>query len=84
MTREEAKDSLFRFIERDMTMKNISFEIAIDAIYDDFESRICENCKYSSVIQGTDRLFCGCDEAEQLPTVNKDFGCNKFERKTDE
>jgi len=53
----------------------------IHAIYDDFESRICENCKHlqngeCSIINDWD---CYNDSpAQWMPP--KDFGCNKYEK----
>ena len=46
MNRENAKDNLFAFVDKGLTMESISFEQAIDDIFDDFESRTCENCKW--------------------------------------
>jgi len=77
MTREEAKD-LFR-IDIDSYGKVKSPISKVDKIYDDFESRTCENCKYN--LNG---IECNCNESvvEWLDTDTfPDFGCNKFERK---
>ncbi len=51
----------------------------INSIYDDIESRTCENCKYLSNIYvggGCEKLI---GEYHFIPPKN--FGCNKFERK---
>lgn len=37
MVREEAKDTLFAFMPKGMTIQNVLFETAIDEIYDDIE-----------------------------------------------
>jgi hypothetical protein len=77
MTREEAQCLSF-FTEDDVTE-------SLDRIYDDFKSRTCENCKYIRVLWIGDALECSYG-IRQYETdyfiVEKDFGCNKFERKT--
>jgi len=84
MTREEVKEKMFyelRFIKtRPQEYKNIIK--VIDVIFDDFESRVCKNCKYD---------WCGCDVQNAIFRISElndmempnldDFGCNKFERK---
>ena len=51
-----------------------------DAIYDDFESRTCGNCKYIAEI-GVDGDETGrCIKDHPNLIVDLDFGCNKFER----
>lgn len=67
MTREEAKELL----KKD---NRYGIDWIIDDIYDDFESRVCENCKHK-----TNRE---CNTI--IDYFGKDFGCNKFERKEDE
>ena len=67
------------------------FQRLINKIYDDLNSRTCENCKYFQ--KG---WFCEKINAEIYPDyeiwdnsgfhvngydVEKDFGCNRFERK---
>ena len=56
---------------------------------DDFESRICENCKYLDKKKETEDnkkedMFLNCDmvyvETRLLHSL-KDFGCNKWETK---
>ena len=65
---------------------------AIDKIYDDFESRTCENCKhwFMAITRDEDHnntktptcmLFAKSDD-EYTIFPDKDFGCNKFERKS--
>ena len=48
---------------------------AVDRIYDDFEQRTCENCKYDSY---------GCSVQDSILQVDPEaifttFGCNGFE-----
>lgn len=56
-----------------------------DSIYDDFESRTCENCKHYS--RHGDRYieFFDCTVLDGIVAIvdrpPKDFGCNKFERR---
>ena len=78
MTREEAKkiaDLSISTIKRysDLTKR---FNGLIDEIYDDFESRVCENCKHHKYIEKSYRL---CEELEI--TTSDDFCCNLFERR---
>ena len=57
----------------------------ITKIYDDFESRVCENCKHFTNTYYTlgackkDVFIVGEDDNE---FVSKDFGCNKFSAET--
>ena len=57
----------------------------VDRIFDDFESRVCYNCKFSekSTIN-SELIFCMHYDLYMFDdSIPKDFGCNKFERKTD-
>ena len=48
-------------------------------IYDDIESRVCENCKYFTY---KDDNYNYCDKYPLLNGfVKNDFGCNRFKRK---
>lgn len=69
MTREEAKQEYW------ITDGDNNVDEVIDSIYDDFESRTCENCKHNSI--GT---FCEKDIRRPLIAgyVDIKFGCNKF------
>jgi len=87
MTREEA------IIEFNID-KTIDEDIAlINKIYDNFESRTCENCKYGHIEEDY-LILCNADFYDNsiydtadnlldnaLFYPSKDFGCNKFERK---
>lgn len=61
----------------------------IDKIYDDFESRTCESCKYwnpseESILESNGDGYIDCDivYAESNGTINKsNFCCNKWEQK---
>ena len=68
MTREEAKE-LFRQ-DRDAYGKPRKIMTKIDKIYDDFENRVCRNCKLYVSIK------CPVLEIESDET----FCCNKFIR----
>jgi hypothetical protein len=55
----------------------------IDQIYDDFESRTCESCKYSKTHKGKtieDGVECS-NQYMYRKFLLKDFGCNLYERK---
>ena len=54
----------------------------ITAIYNDFESRICENCKYYDKYM-TEHIpdgFC-TNKTIYVEEVNEDFGCNGFSQR---
>ena len=80
MTREEAK----QVANTGKTIKTVDSQCAvlIDKIYDDFESRTCENCTYFT--PPTKFLFAACEkgviENEELADNYEKtrFGCNKW------
>ena len=49
-------------------------EDLIDEIYNDFENRICKNCKYGN------NFYTDINCTKLSLTVESDFSCNKFER----
>lgn len=80
MTREEAKEL---YTPKSTYPMKMSF---IDKIYDDFEARTCESCKYGNNIDGKDILLCGNAVCLDLTTygqyvVTKNFGCNTWRAK---
>ena len=79
MTREEAKKEFFTLLESgiiDFKEKNI-----IDKIYDSFEKRSCDNCKFGMIYLFDDEIECVKIEAETQGTYfSKDFSCNKWEK----
>lgn len=93
LTREEAKrQEPYIFIEgasfRPDTIEynRVEYERIINKIYDDFESRTCENCKYfAEWNDGNGRLGVGdCIGNISISiesTVPDYFGCNEFEPK---
>jgi hypothetical protein len=76
MTREEMKKAIFR-----------SQDDLVDYIFDNFESRTCESCKYHIVTNECEVLFTECSDEYDTFDVNlhtgKDFMCNKWEKKDD-
>lgn len=71
MTREEAKrvNVLPGMVNSDIVKK------VINEIYDDFESRTCESCKYH-----TKDLLCSLGICHfEINTDPDIFGCNKWE-----
>ena len=54
----------------------------INQIYDDFDSRICKNCKYWKKYVNTS--LCNEGTLDFIIETNEDFGCNKFERRINE
>ena len=95
MTREEAKRIIVKTIEHqikkdfqpidfDTNNKDSTFVLGyrlIDKIYDDFESRTCENCKYNIATANEDIMWCNNSDALEDFEVFANFGCNKFERR---
>lgn len=58
----------------------------INSVYDNFESRTCENCIFALPLNlDKDKQYefkCRLGHSDKLlNTVNKDFACNKFEAK---
>ena len=84
MTREKARDAVILAITADIKLA------LIDKIYDDFESRVCEHCKYYNpnnydIKEGIADVWIACDKLyiEERDGVSLDgFGCNRFERRT--
>jgi len=93
MTREEAK----RYFEEYQTddydnaygkreiIKMSEYKEIIDKIYDDFESKVCKNCKWFD-----GRMYCLNEENDTyneildfrlLRKVSKNSTCEKFEKK---
>ena len=73
MTREEAEGT-FGYTECAEEVM-----VAIESIYDDFESRTCGNCKYFVISECI--LIYDWDCYNDTPAnwnPPKDFGCNKF------
>jgi len=64
MTRQEAYER-----------NNCGDDEIVDIIFDDFENKICKNCKYH---KDTQKSYKECDIIE-LGTSNS-FGCTLFER----
>ena len=88
MTREEAKEELNNFGYTINEQNSI-----VDRIYDEFEARTCENCKYYTYCSKENGLTncslpyhrCSNNDIDADGTwfcpPNKNFGCNLFERK---
>jgi len=82
MTREEAKGTDLKRLDIKYANGDREFQISsmkvyrlIDEIYDDFEHRTCENCKYYNICSVQEAI----DNSRYIRPL--DFGCNKFERK---
>ena len=61
-------------------------ELLINKIYDEFEFRICKNCKWYEFIMPQNNPhdqynYSGCIKLQSLGQIDSDFGCNKFERR---
>lgn len=84
MTRERYKEYMIRRWSRNISYMEEEMSRDIDKIFDDIDSRVCENCKYVETEGGiilvdsccTNRLSVAYGEL-----VFVQFGCNQFERK---
>ena len=76
MTREEAQNGLQWTATNEIMLENRAIKL-IDRIYDDFQSRTCENCSHNNSCEMQYVLRQGVTN----PSFLKDFGCNKFVRK---
>jgi len=79
MTREEAKEAYNEDPQEDCMG-------LIDTVYDDFKSRICENCKYNT---GKHKESAYCTNEDSYACYNEyylepSFGCNVFKRKNNQ
>ncbi len=86
MTRDEAFKRINRELNKyTMTVKFRDVERLIDKIFDDFEIRTCKYCKHFNSFDGIDLISIDCNQYNLLcgTPINKDFYCNKFERKYD-
>lgn len=98
MTREKAKEYIFLNniqpsikVEVDgiadaLWISRYSVVKFVDTLYDDIESRICENCNYLQSNAANDMFWCinqdGVNKYRTMDArVDLDFGCNKFECK---
>lgn len=81
MTREEAllarENNYYSTVGQENTTDDV--EDLINQIYDDFDSRICKNCKYWQDYTDTLSICCNGTLEFRIATP-KNFGCNKFER----
>lgn len=69
-----------------VVLRKDAIKIGVEII-EDFESRTCENCKYFIDEKGTKLQFCNARTEGGIIGWNgygKDFGCNKFESKSNE
>ena len=83
MTKKEAKKYYLLKNKWDTINREELYDL-IDEIYDDFENRTCKNCKYfkgSNKIANCSNLEVGAMNGGAFIDVDKDFGCNKFEKK---
>ena len=86
MTRDKAKELLTDEFCGDETVTDIWVELdsIIDKIYDDFESRTCESCKY--FMDKKIAYLCLFGDTRQHMWIEENIfnsGCNKWEKKDD-
>lgn len=91
MTRDDAVSKYTMVWQEDDHWNDYSIEEVVNKIYDDFESRVCKNCKFydkedflCNVIPESDSwIMDALDRA--VPNAqfcpDDDFGCNKFKKK---
>lgn len=88
MTREEAKQAKpYTELPNGTHFSRHSFQLLIDKIYDDFEARTCESCRYSNIEPYIEE-YGECEKGygwywNSHMEIGKDFGCNKWEAKDD-
>lgn len=73
------------FNDWDISTAEQNSAVVINKIYDDFDSRICENCKFFDIKDIDSNGFSYCDlgvKTSYKDCVCKTFGCNDFERNT--
>lgn len=85
MTREEAFKE-HREIDKNNKWFNYDLQLLglIEKIYDDFESRTCENCHYYTGKVCYYHEGWNDEVGVVHPSMDKDDGCLKFERKENE
>ena len=64
------------------TIESYSVKKIIDSICDDFENRICENCKYYDSLNESSGM-CANISIQFVNAVDSNFGCNGWELKND-
>lgn len=90
MNRDEARLFASRMVtgcHKDATQNHYNdVQIVINAIYDDFESRTCENCKHLSngYCKPHQRKIHSTPITMSQKLWISSAGCNKFERREDE
>ena len=83
MTREEAMKQLHTFIcnyNLDECSNVAILTSLINEIYNDFENKMCKNCKYFEKDQYG--IYCKIATGEdRCLEIYEEFGCNRFERR---
>jgi len=80
MTREEAQTFHYNSMPVDGVINQFDVSMKINEIYDDFESRICENCEHYFE-NGKQCLNEESIAFTSQEAIYYDDGCNKFKRK---
>ena len=83
MIRAEILLEVDNFLDNENDFNNI--KKLINKIYDDFENKICKNCKWFNKV-GLVGYSCSNKKNKEMfgmsiIWINENFGCNKFERK---
>ena len=83
MTREDAIRKAYSIAN--MPIEDTLLKELIDEIYDEFEDRICKNCKYyfdgRCENHRVDEMIDPNSEFDYYIEVEKNFGCNRFVKK---
>ena len=82
MTREEAKDLIEIEYDDYYYCCDSNHCSVIDQIYDDFESRTCENCKHAqnTTVSDMENGYLDCNKLYVEGFLEQGFGCSLFER----
>ena len=79
MIRSEALLEVDNFLDNENDFNNI--RKLINKIYDDFESRVCKNCKYFVECNDGYHYCNNINNTGLNGIITPDFGCNRFEKK---
>ena len=62
-------------------INTLPYETMVNTLFDQFENRVCINCKYGEYEKNLKAIYCPFVSYLGSDYVEKDFGCNKFEEK---
>ena len=83
MTKEEATIRLMNLCTNGAMIPLGYVDNFVSSLIDDFEARVCANCKYYHDGKYPDDRYCDMDISimEEFSVLEPDFGCNQFKAK---